>query len=254
MKYLFILASVIISSAASVLSAQIAVQIDYHYYPVTVQNQANINSATEAGKPTALAGSPKPSRTIWRIDYSFNSVRKYGNNCQVSTYDIKVACAITLPDYKSNDQVLAYRLKSYAELLKAHELKHCEIVKEHADKFEKWLNSIRYYSCGEVMNSVRRQYDIFMQACEWANIKYDRATDYGKKDGADLDLLLPKLENEPGGDQTDGRETVEDRSGLAIEHNEQDVKWEPKMSEEGPQEPMSNYYKDKDGVWRNDAR
>lgn len=242
-----------VNSAASDLPAQIVPQVDYHYYPVTIQNQANIEAATDTAKPSVLAGSPKSSRTDWRIDYTFNSVRKYGNNCQVSNYDINVVCSITLPDYKSGDPLLAYRLKSYVERLKVHELRHCDIVKEHADKFEDWLDSIRYYNCGEIMNSVRRQYDIYIRQCERAHIQYDQATDYGKRDGAHLDLLLPQLKEKSGRAHNNDATGAGENNTPALGDNESGAQEKPETSGESP-EPMSKYYKDKDGVWRNDAR
>ena len=214
--------------------------IEYRYYQVQVTGIESVRAQTSARRPQTWAGE-KDSRTDWRIDYTFNSVRKYGNNCQVGTYEITSSCTITLPKYQSSDAILAVRLKSYEELLKIHELKHCEIVAEHVRKFDEWIDSIRYYNGGDILNSVRYQYAAFLAQCAKAQRDYDQMTSYGRREGADLTLLLPLPESEtksgPGQSLDEGDEVETIQDGTLVF-----------------QEPMGNYYQDDNGVRCNDGR
>ena len=237
-KGLIILPLLIIS--ASNLWAQAKPVIEYRYYQVPVINVENIETQTKARRPANLTGD-KDSHTDWRIDYTFNSVRKYGNNCQVNAYEINSSCTITLPQYQSSDAIVAVRLKSYEELLRIHELKHCEIVADHVSQFDNWIDSIRYYNCGQIMNSIRHQYEIFLAECARAQRSYDQMTNYGRREGADLTLLLPvaKPDKKP-----DSSQSLADEEAFSVEAPE---------NASAPREPMTNYYRDENGVWRNDG-
>lgn len=210
-------------------------KIEYLYYQVEVEKSEGARPG--AGRPLNLI-LYKDSQTDWRIDYSFNSTRKYGNNCQVGSYEINSVCRITLPSYQAGDAYLASRLKIYEEGLRMHELRHCQIAAEYARRFDGWINSLRYYNCGTIMGSVRWQYNVFMKQCRAEQDEYDRVTDFGRLEGASLALLLP-AETDSAFKQAGPEETG---ATPAIEPGQ------PSLPE-----PISNYYRDEKGVWRNDG-
>lgn len=239
-----LLVFLILSWPAS-LFGEIKPRIEYRYYPVPVASAGDVEAATAARQPWTTPGNSKPSRTEWRIDYTFNSVRKYAANCQVATYKISADCLITLPEYKTDDALLALGLRAYSENLRKHELQHCAIVGEHAGRFENWIDSLRFYNCGDIMDVIRQRYEGHMRECDAAQRAYDLATDFGRGEGADLNLLLPgetappsRVEEEPA------------VSGAAPPPAEKAEEAE----EARPAEPFSHYYQDETGVWRNDGR
>lgn len=221
---------------AGAAEAEVGYEVSYEYYDVEIPEDGQVARAMLESTPINIHGKKFGGKANYQILFQYNIDRESSDICKLGQYTITVPCIITLPKIKSADPDMERYFASYQSRLKQHELTHCSIAKEHAEKFEHSLKAYRSVKCDEIRDKLKSAYQKALDDNKSAQSRYDHNTQHGRWEGANI-----------------GKETKR-----FIQHREN----REKANTPAPGGPGlksldekaaggTGIYRDKDGTWRN---
>lgn len=225
-------------------AAEVVSTIEYKYYTVNItskddaaKNAFSVTPIRENGKPFLGYTSCKTRYRYWHDQNA--------DMCRLNRYTVNNDCVVTLPRFVGGEAMLQRTLAMFVEKLKEHELVHCRISLEHANKYDRLLSSFGRHRCDELAGALEIAYRKVHEEAGQAQKRFDVMGDHGRHEGANIKWFLSQFPQSqgPSGSKA-GIGAGRTRKGSAGNS--------PKNGPaEEPMEHLSNYYKDENGVWKN---
>lgn len=177
---------------ASRAQAELLVSTDYDFYAIAPANRYDIRSELNSRSPVAATGHDFTGHTDWRLHLSFHSQLQAGV-CRISDATITLLVRYTLPRLDDNyfyDWATESAFNRYYSALLTHEQGHAESGQLAASELQASLGRLRSRNgCPALRQSVDASFNRILDKYRQRDIDYDRRTDHGRSQGADLSLL-----------------------------------------------------------------
>lgn len=135
-------------------AAELESSLDYSYYTVSITSKEDACQNAFAVTPIKVDGQKYIGLSYWQIDYNYTYNRN-ADACQVDAHKTTHTCTVTLPKFVGGEALLQRILAVYVEKLKRHELTHCQISREYAEKFDQRLNRLGRRQCADLAEAIK---------------------------------------------------------------------------------------------------
>lgn len=258
-------------------SAEVLHKITYEYYDVEIPANWRLDEAMFAATPlhSEKPGSHTLGRASYQIAYDVKFEPESMDTCRLAHLSIEAPCHIILPRLKGSDQAAHKEFAGFLNFVKKHELTHCKIALEHAQKLESRLKKYKPDSYANITKKMDKDLEQILQECESAQNRFD-ADEY--RAGPRIANISQEKINKRRAEQQILKKTKPGAQELkTINHSQQmeevyrdaDGVWRSKALSENPEKtekriptpvnndrqvtesPAGGFYRDKDGTWRN---
>jgi len=171
--------------------ADLLVSTAYDFYAIAPANRYDIRHELNTKSPVTKAGD-FTGHTDWRVQLRFQSQER-GGVCRISNASITLLVRYTLPRLDDNyfyDWATESAFNHYYAALLTHEQGHAQSGQLAAGELQARLGRLRSHNgCNALGQSVDATFNRILDKYHQRDLDYDRATDHGRSQGADLSLL-----------------------------------------------------------------
>ena len=172
--------------------AEPLVSTSYDFYSIAPASRHDIRSELNSKSPMMDAGKDFTGHTDWRVHLNFHSSEHRGV-CTISNASITLLVKYTLPRLDESyfyDWATQSAFNHYYAALLTHEQGHAESGQLAAVELQETLGRLRSHSgCEALRQSVDASFNRIQEKYRQRDADYDRRTDHGRSQGADLSLL-----------------------------------------------------------------
>jgi len=172
--------------------AEPLISTSYDFYPIAPANRHDIRNELQNKSPAMNAGRDFIGYTDWRVHLSFHSIERQGI-CSIGDATVTLLVKYTLPRLDENyfyDWATESSFNRYYAALLTHEQGHAESGTLAALELQDALGRLHSHrGCAALSQNVDASFDRILEKYRQRDLDYDRRTDHGRSQGADLSLL-----------------------------------------------------------------